>query len=528
MALNRIAAGLLLAMGCGLGAQTHPVSVQVLAINDLHGNLEPPVGGDGRVNGVAAGGVEYLATHLLAAEKDNPNSILVGAGDMFGASPLLSALSDEKPTIEALDAMHLAVNALGNHELDRGPETLKTRLKGSHVEYLAANTVGGGRTLFPSTVVKTIGGVKVGFIGEMLETAPSVISAQSIRGLRFLEESSVANEAAARLEREGVHTIVLLVHEGGFQHPPRGTQADPNGCVNFSGEIAEIAAKLSPSIKVVISAHTHSFYNCEIAGHIVTSASAYGRMFTRVDLSIDPKTDRLLSVKATNQVVTRDVAKDPAQTAIIAKYKPVVEKVSNQTEGSIAGPIGRMENASGESAMGDLIADAQLAETSAPDKGGAVIAFMNSGGIRAELAGDAGPVTFGQLYAVQPFGNRLTVHTMTGAALKRLLEQQFSADGSAQILEVSDGFSYQYKVHAAAGEHIVPGSVKLHGKPIGDTDKLRIEASDFLAAGSGGLKAFREATDGMIGPVDVDALVDYFKTHSPVAAPALNRIVRVD
>jgi len=508
----------------GLGAQSHPVSVQILAINDLHGNLEPPVGGDGKVNGVAAGGAEYLATHLRNAEKDNPNSILVGAGDMFGASPLLSALSDEKPTIEALDAMHLSVNALGNHELDRGPEVLKTRLKASHIEYLAANTVSGGKTLFPPTTVKTIGGVKVGFIGEILEDAPSVIAAQSIKGLRFLEESNVANEAAAKLEHEGVHTIVLLVHEGGFQHPPKGTPVDPNGCVNFSGEIAGIAEKLSPSIKVVISAHTHSFYNCEIAGHTVTSASAYGRMFTRVDLSIDPKTDKVLSVKATNEVVTRDVEKDPALTAIIDRYKPVVAQVSNRPEGSIAGPISRKENASGESAMGDVIADAQLAESSAPEKGGAVIAFMNSGGIRAELADGPGPVTFGQLYAVQPFGNRLTVHTMTGAQLKKLLEQQFSASGNAQILEVSDGFTYQYKAHAAAGEHIVPGSVMLHGKPIADTDVLRIEASDFIAAGP----AFREATDGMIGPVDVDALVDYFRSHSPVAAGPQNRIVRVD
>lgn len=503
-------------------AQAHPVAVQVLAINDLHGNLEPPVGGDGRVNSVAAGGAEYLATHLRNAEKNNPNSILVGAGDMFGASPLLSALSDEKPTIEALDAMHLSVNALGNHELDRGPAVLKERLKGSHIEYLAANTVGGGKTLFPATTVKILGGVKVGFIGEMLENAPSVIAGASIKGLTFTDESKAANEAAAKLEREGVHTIVLLSHEGGFQHPPKGTPVDPNGCVNFAGEIKDVAEKLSPSIKVVISAHTHSFYNCEIAGHTVTSASAYGRMFTRVELSIDAKTDTLLQVTATNVVVTRDVEKDPVQTAIIAKYKPVVEKVSNQMEGATSGPISRKENGSGESAMGDVIADAQLAETSAPDKGGAVIAFMNSGGVRADLA--EGPITFGQLYAVQPFGNRLTVHTMTGAVLKALLESQFSAAGNAQIFEVSDGFTYQYKAHAAQGEHIVPGSVMLHGRPIADTDVLRVEANDFMAAGP----AFRGATDGMIGPADVDALVDYFKAHSPVAPGPQNRIVRVD
>ena len=394
---TRFASGFLaafLASG-GLMAQAHPVSIQILAINDLHGFLEPPVGGDGKINGTPAGGAEYLATHLHHAEKDNPNTIVVAAGDLFGASPLLSALSEEKPTIEALDAMHMAVNALGNHELDHGPAVLKARLKDSHIDYLAANTVtSDGKTLFPSTVVKTIGGVKVGFIGEILEDAPSVISHDSIRGIKFLAEGKAANEAAAKLEREGVHTIVLLVHEGGFQHAS-GAPLDPNGCANFSGEIKDVAETLSPSIQVVISGHTHSYYNCEIAGHSVTSASSYGRMFTRVNLTVDSKTGKVLSVKATNEIVTRDVEKDPAQTAIIAKYKPVVDKVSKQPVGSITDSISRRTRAtdgegdSGESAMGDVIADAQLAATSAPDKGGAVIAFMNPGGIRAELPGPA-------------------------------------------------------------------------------------------------------------------------------------------
>jgi 5'-nucleotidase len=513
----------------GLGAQAHPVSVQVLAINDLHGNLEPPRGNDGRVNGVAAGGTEYLATHLKNAEKENPNSIVVAGGDLFGASPLLSALSEEKPAIEAIEAMHVAVTALGNHELDHGPDVLLERLKGAKIEYLAANVVR-EKSFMPSTTVRTVGGVKIGFIGEILEDAPSVIAAQSIRGMKFLEESRVANEAAAKLERQGVHTIVLLIHEGGFQHPEGGAPVDPNGCVHFKGEIADLAEKLSPSIKVVISAHTHANYNCQIAGHTVTSAGAYGRLFTKLNLSIDPKTDQLLSVNATNVVVTRDVEKDAEQTAIIAKYKPVVDQVSKRPEGSITAAISRKarssdgESESGESQMGDVIADAQLAATSAPDKGGAVIAFMNSGGIRAELPGPARDVSFGELYAVQPFGNHLTVHTMTGAALKRLLEGQFAGSGNAQIMQVSDGFTYQYRTHAAPGEHIVPGSVKLNGKPIADTDVLRIEASDFMAGGP----AFHEATDGMIGPVDVDALVEYFKAHSPVAPGPQNRIVRVD
>jgi 5'-nucleotidase len=529
-----IAGGLLTAAflaANGAGAQAHPVSVQVLAINDLHGNLEPPKGNDGRVNGVAAGGTEYLATHLKNAEKENPNSIVVAAGDLFGASPLLSALSEEKPTIEAIEAMHISVTALGNHELDHGPDVLLERLKGAKIEYLAANVVR-EKNFMPATTIRTIGGVKIGFIGEILEDAPAVISGQSIKGMKFLEESKVANEAAAKLEKQGVHAIVLLVHVGGFQHPEKGVPVNENACVNFSGEIADLAAKLSPSIKVVISAHTHAQYNCQIAGHTVTSAGAYGRLFTKLNLSIDSTTDQILNVSATNVIVTRDVEKDPAQTAIIAKYLPMEEKIANRTVGAIAGRISKTENTSGESAMGDVIADSQLAASSSPQAGGAVIAVMNSGGIRAELAAGANgakrDVSFGDLYAVQPFGNRITVHTMTGEMLRRLLEQQFSTSGGSNMLQVSDGFTYQYRLHAEPGHHVVPESVMLNGKPIRDTDSYRVEASDFLAAGSGALTAFREAKDGVIGPVDVDALVEYFKAHSPVAAGPQNRIVRLD
>jgi 5'-nucleotidase len=513
------------------------VTVQVLAINDLHGNLEPPTGSGGKVNATPAGGTEYLATHLKQAEAQNPNSILVGAGDMIGASPLLSALFKDEPTVEALNAMHLSVTSIGNHELDHGPEELKRRLKDAKYQYLAANVLRKGTraTLFPSTTVRTVGGVKIGFIGETLEDSPSVIAAQSIRDLQFLEESKVANKAAARLERQGVHSIVLLIHQGGMQRVEKGADTDPNGCVDFQGDIAGIAEKLSPAIKVVISAHTHQFYNCEIAGHVVTSAGSYGRLFTRINLTIDRHSDKIVSLNAKNEVVTRDVPKDPEQTAILEKYQPREKAVADRAEGSITASIDRRGDESGskESALGDVVADAQLAATQTADQGGAVVAFMNSGGLRADLvARDAAqgpsPVSFGDLYVVQPFGNHLTVATMTGAMIRELLEQQFHADGSATILQVSDGFSYKYRLHAEQGQHVLPGSIMLRGHPVADSDVLRIEASDFLMGGGDGLTAFRDAKDKLLGPADIDALVEYFHKHSPVAPGAQNRIERVD
>ncbi|WP_263377724.1 bifunctional metallophosphatase/5'-nucleotidase [Granulicella paludicola] len=527
----------MMAAAACVAQKTRPVTVQVLAINDLHGNLEPPTGSSGKVNATPAGGTEYLATHLKQAEKRNPNSILVGAGDMMGASPLLSALFKDEPTVEALNAMHLSVTSIGNHELDHGPDELKRRLKDAKYQYLAANVVrkDTGATLFPSTAVRIVGGVKIGLIGEILEDSPSVIAGQSIRNLRFLEESHVANEAAARLERQGVHAIVLLIHQGGMQYVEKSIDTDPNGCVGFKGEIADIAEKLSPAIKVVLSAHTHQFYNCEIAGHTVTSAGSYGRLFTRINLTINRRTDRIIALTAKNEIVTRDVPKDPTQTAILAKYEPREKAMADKVEGSITATITHRgdETGSRESALGDVVADAQLAATQAPDQGGAVIAFMNSGGLRADLVQPEGaqgpsPVSFGDLYAVQPFGNHLTVATMTGKTIRLLLEQQFHVDGSANVLQVSDGFSYKYRLHAEQSQHVLPGSIMLRGRPIADGDVLRIEASDFLMGGGDGLTAFRDAKDKLLGPADIDALVEYFHKHSPVAPGAQNRIVRMD
>jgi 5'-nucleotidase len=509
-------------------AESQTVTVQVLAINDFHGNLEPPAGRDGLVGKVQAGGVEYLATHLKMAEAEEPNSIVVAAGDLMGASPLISSLFEEQPTIEAMNSLGLAVTSIGNHEMDHGVAELKRRLTQAHYQYLAANVLEDGSPIFPSTLIKTVGGVKIGFIGETLEGSPAVISASAIRGDQFLEESRVANEAAAALQKAGVHTIVLLIHQGGAQHGDTEARGI-NDCANFSGEIQGIAEKLSPAIQVVISGHTHQYYNCTIAGHTVTSAGAYGRLFTEIKLTVDRRTDRVLGISATNRIVTRDVPKDAAETAIFEKYRPREEEVANRIVGSITGEISRRENAAGESALGDLIADAQLASVAAKENGGGQVAFMNSGGLRSDLAGP-GPrqVSFGDLYAVQPFGNQVTVLTITGAQLRSLLEQQFHGDGSANILQVSSGFSYQYRRNAEPGQHVIADSIKLHGNVVGPMDQIRVEASDFLLAGGDGMTAFKAGKDRIAGPVDVDALVAYFKAHSPIAPSDQNRIVRLD
>jgi len=517
----------------GDSRQAGPVTVQLLAINDFHGNLEPPAGAAGQVQQIPAGGVEYLATHLRKAARETPNSMVVAAGDLIGGSPLLSALFQDAPTLEALNALPLAVSSIGNHELDHGPADLLRKLQGARFQYLAANVVrtdGDRTTLLPTTYVSTIGGVKIGFIGETLAATPDIIPRSSSRGLQFLDESRVANEAAAELERAGTHAIVLLIHQGGQQHPAGGP-IDPNGCANFGGDITKVLGGLSPAIKVVISGHTHQYYNCTIDGRIVTSAGDYGRLFTRLTLSIDPVRDTIEQVSAHNEIVTRDVPKDPALTAILDKYRPEATRLANKPVGVITEEITNEGNRDGESALGDVIADAELASARASDRGGAALAFIHAGGIRASLSGtprDDGRrgVTYGDLFAVQPFGNHITVLTMTGDMIRRVLEQQFST--GRPRLQVSEGFHYEYQREAPPGQHVVDGSIRLHGRPLTAADTVRVALPDILAGGAGGLSVFREGRDAVIGPVDIEALTQYISAQSLVRPGPRNRFVRID
>jgi 5'-nucleotidase len=537
------------AVGSAQGGGT--ATVQLLAINDFHGNLEPPTSANGRIGDTLAGGAEYLATHLANGVAQNPDSIIVAAGDLVGATPLVSALFHDEPAIEALNAMKLSVASVGNHEFDHGwQELLRLQRGGCHptdgchggetfagaaFQYLSANVVQkkgeAWVPLFPATAVRTVGGVKIGFIGETLKGTPQIVTPTSIRGLRFLDEAPTANRYAAELQRQGVHAIVLLIHQGGSQR----REGDPNGCDDFKGEIVPIVQRLSPDIKVVVSGHSHQFYNCMIAGHHVTSASSFGRMVTRLNLTVDRSKGTITNVAAVNEVVTRDVPKNPAQARLLAKYIPLAAPLANRVVGSARTDITRMATPAGESALGGLIADAQLAATRPAEKGGAVLAFMNPGGIRADLVGGtvaAGPrpVTYNDLFTIQPFGNVMTVVTMTGAGLKRVLEQQFDnpAPGMRRILQVSKGFTYRYAPGAPPGQRVDATSITLNGRAISPDQKVRVAVNNFLAAGGDSFSGFVQGTNRLGGDVDIDALVAYVRTHSPLEPDPRSRITRVE
>ncbi len=545
------AAVIVLALGAVSVAGAIPpkiIDVQLLAINDFHGNLEPPSGSSGRIGSVNAGGVEYLATHIDQLRSANPNTVVVSAGDMIGASPLLSALFHDEPTIEAFNLIGLDFNAVGNHEFDEGwQELLRMQYGGCHpvdgcldgdgfnganFKFLAANVINDatGRPIFDPVGIKVFNRARIGFIGMTLEGTPSIVTPSGVEGLTFKDEADTANALVPILKSRGVETIVVLIHEGGAQ---TGTY---NQCVGISGPIVDIVNRLDPEIDVVISGHTHQAYNCNINGKLVTSAASFGRLVTDIDLKIDRISGEVTQMAANNVIVTRDVPKASLLTELIAKYQAVAKPIADRVIGSITADITRAANAAGESALGDVIADAQLENTKPASEGGAIVAFMNPGGIRADfiysqISGteQPGEVTYGEMFTVQPFGNNLVTMDLTGSQIDTLLEQQFDnpSAGQNRILQVSNGFTYTWSQSAPTGNKVDIASIQINGAAIDPNATYRITVNSFLADGGDNFSVLKQGTNRLGGAVDTDALEAYFKAFSPVAPGPQNRITVV-
>ncbi|MGV9762816.1 bifunctional metallophosphatase/5'-nucleotidase [Micromonospora tulbaghiae] len=538
-------------------ARPKPVDVQLLAINDFHGNLEPPTGSSGTIEGQPAGGAEYLASHLksmrAAATQQGKGTVTVAAGDLIGASPLLSAAFHDEPTIEEMNLAGLEFASVGNHEFDEGAaELLRMQRGGCHpvdgcadgipfggakFKYLSANAfkTSTGLPLMQPFGIKIVKGVPIGFIGMTLEGTPNIVSQQGVAGLRFTDEADTANKYARILRLLGVKSIVVLLHEGGVQNG-----GGINDCTGFSGPIVDIANRMDPSIDVIVSGHTHAAYNCNINNKLVTSASSFGRLVTQIDLKIDPRTRDVVTASANNVVVTRDVEKDPASTELINRYKtalgPVADRVVGETTTAITktqenlyqtgvDANGKPTYQTGESPLGNLIADAQLAATDTEQN--AVAAFMNPGGVRADL--DAGPVTYAEAFTVQPFANNLVTLDLTGAQLYCMLEQQFTV---ARVLYASSTVNYVVDVNGTtapagtpcAGTRVVRGSLTINGTPVTETATYRVTVNNFLAGGGDGFSVLTGGTNAVTGQIDLDAFTAYLTEKSPVSPPALDRI----
>ncbi len=521
----------------GEGAESSkPVQLQILAINDFHGNIATTSSGFG-----GTGRADYLAANIRAAEAGVRNSIFVSAGDLIGATPLISALFHDEPTIEAMNLMGLDINGVGNHEFDEGPaELLRMANGGSHpvdgdldgdgfagadFEFLAANVVDDatGKTIFAPYTVKVYDGVKVAFIGMTLEGTPSIVTPSGVAGLTFNDEAETVNALVPQLQKHNIEAIVVLLHEGGF------SDGGQNDCGSgLTGPIAEIVPQLDDAVDLVIAGHTNDEFICEIDGKWVTMADNAGRLFTDIDVTLNRVT-KDMTVVAINNTPNLQAGVTPAAdlTALIDKYDALSAPLANAPIGSTSAAITRAINAAGESALGDVIADAQLSATAGAGVGNAVVAFMNPGGIRADLP--SGVVTYGQAFSVQPFGNSLVTMTLTGAQIHTLLEQQFVGCGqsSNRVLQVSDGFTYEWDASGGACDKVDPTTIEIGGVTVDSGTGYRVTVNSFLADGGDNFAVLPLGTDRLGGEVDLDALVTYFGANSPVAPGPQNRIARI-
>jgi|TARA_R100000049_G_C1951456_1_gene99618 5'-nucleotidase len=567
IARNTFAALLALSLGAcatvpsAQGTASEPVTIGIIGLNDFHGNLQPvqrALEVDDATQ-VQAGGAAYLATAIDTLRARHENTLVISAGDLISASPLVSSLFLDEPTVGAMNRIGLDFNAVGNHEFDRGWRELKRLAEGgcekltlrepcavepdyagAQFGFLAANVLAApgisqDGTLFPGTAIRRFGAgerqVGIGIIGLTLEGTPNLVTPEGIAGLTFADEADTINAAAADLDAKGADAVVVAIHQG----LAPDDQQTVFGCAAISGPLREILDRLNPGIDVVISGHTHRPYVCDYSTvdparpMLVTSAAWGGQMLTDITLTIDPAAGRVIARDARNLVIASDdsVARDgivsPAPREDIAAYVARYAEAAKEAE---TRPVGKLSGAARkdglEHALGNLVADSQLAATR---NAGAQIALMNPGGIRGDLVPDeSGTLTFGQIYTVQPFGNTLITKSFTGAQLLALLRSQFREDGST-IFSGSEGFR---QTLARDGDTYRFVSATLNGQPIDPAASYRVTMNSFLATGGDGFDIFAQGTDAVTGPVDLDATEAYLDGEGVRALPATDRITVID
>ena len=537
-----------------------PVEVGIIAINDFHGALEPPKQavfvGDGHGGSIAvpAGGAAWLASAVDSVRAKYSNHLTVAAGDLIGASPLASSLYLDEPAVGVMNRIGLDFSAVGNHEFDRGRQEIERiqnggcakftsrapcaleRFAGAKYHYLAASTLTeNGKPLFAATGLKSFGAgrgkVTVGLIGLTLKGTAQIVVPDGIKGLTFADEATTINALVPRLKAQGADAVVVLIHQGGAQEP----DTDPNGCAGFSGDIRAILDQLDNRVDLVVSGHTHKAYVCDYATlnpakpFLLTSAGSIGRLVTDIRLSIDPATHRVTAKTALNVIVQSQAYKgakgdvmnttavpqfapDPVVAAYVERYVAATRDFASRPVGAIAGPASGL-------ILGQLIADAQLAATR---QAGAQIALMNPGGVRAALVPrDGGALTFGDIYATQPFGNTLVTQTLTGAELRLAIEQSLASETDPRNAIPSGGLSYSYDSRRPVGSRVV--SVTFAGQPLDLAASYRVTTSNFLASGGDGYIALKGLREAIPGGVDIEALEAWLRTTPPRTVPDIER-----
>jgi len=528
-----------------------PVELNLVSINDFHGNLEASKyvlktdGSEGK-DTIQAGGIDVLGGALAAFRTEDKDLLFVGAGDMVGASPALSSMWADEPSLVAMTRMGLVASALGNHEFDQGKKELlrqqnggcdsprpdkacqlSKEFKGAGFSYLATNVVdqASGTNLVPGWRIVDVKGVKVGLIGAVLQDVPSVAVASAIKGLSFLDEADSINKVIPQMRARGAQVFVVLIHEGGHT----GEAFDKVNCDGLEGPIVGIVKRLDPAIRLVLTGHSHKGYLCKVDGRVVTQADAMGHLLSRIRMTVDPVSGKVEDIQVRNVVMAPGAfAPDPQLGAYLQDVRARSQAALARPVAHIGGAVARKENEDGESALGNLIADAALAATR---KQGAQVGFMNPGGIRKDLeVGEGGVVSFGQAQAVLPFGNTLVLQDLSGARLREVLEQQWKREGARGYMLQVSGLSYQWDSTRPPGQRVVPGSVKVDGKPLVNGQTYRVVANNFLADGGDNFPALGGGTARVdTGMRDLDALIALLRQGGAAAslAPPQARIKKL-
>lgn len=540
--------------------QVQPIVVNMVAINDFHGHIDKEKfaytrAKDTEAQTVVGGGIEVLGANLQAWRKEDKDMLFVGGGDLIGASPGISSLFADEPTIDALGQMGLRVSALGNHEFDSGLKELKRQIHGgcdsprpdkackfngeftgAKFSYIAANVIdtASNSPLFPAYHIEQVKGVKIGFIGAVLRDTPMMVASDNVKGVHFIDEAEAINRSIPALKELGVKVFVVLIHEGGTT-----TEAfDQPACSQLKGPIVNIVNRLDPAIKLIVSGHSHTGFICKVGDRTVTQAQMYGHLLTRIALTVDGSSHQVTHIEARNIVMETPALPVPEKlTTLMSKAREGSHAIITKPVARLAVPVlNRKLNEAGESPLGNVVADAQLA---AVKHLGVQIVFMNNKGIRANLeTGSNNVSTYGQISTVLPFGNTLVLMTLTGAQIRTLLEQQVWLDDESQdgrnVLQVSEGFTYTWDRKRPLGQRVLPESVKLHGVALDDKQEYRIAANNFIAGGGDRLPALVRASNKLdTGIKDLDVFLDYIKARDQAGSPvgsenAAGRVKRIN
>ncbi len=530
--------------GCATRPAT-PIQINLVGMNDFHGHLDATKfeyqgRADVQLQSHQAGGVDNIAAALQAWRLEDRDLLVVGAGDLIGASPAMSSMWADEPTLQALTMAGLHASSVGNHEFDKGrAELLRQQhggcvsiqpdkacqfapgFKGTGFTYLAANVLDSatGKPFLPAYRIVDVKGVKVGLIGAVLKDTASVVLASGIVGLSFVDEADAINAVMPAMRSQGAQVFVVLIHEGGHTSEP----FDKPDCTELKGPIVGIVKRLDPAIRLIVSGHTHKGFQCKVDGRTVTQAEMGGHVLSRISMQVDPATKAVLDIGVRNVVVKP--GQYPPHKSVVALLK----EARARSKEALAKPlarvatrsIGRRASAAGETALGDLIADGMLAATRAQ---GVRIAFMNGGGIRKDLdVGENLVATYGQVQVVVPFGNTMVAMDLTGAQIRALLELQWKRPGASDdsILQISNGFSYRWNPRAERGRRVVPGSLTLDGVPMIETKSYRVATNNFVAEGGDNFPIFKDGVNRFdTGARDFDVLVEYLIKHDKAGTPA--------